>query len=54
MNECVKVATTGNYSWIWLGVAVENYKALNFYKKNGFVIFGEKTFKLEKQWIQII
>ena len=46
MDECVKVAIAGNYKWIWLGVAVDNIKAINFYMKYGFNIFGEKIFKL--------
>src|SRR3712207_7947820 len=31
---------------IWLGVWEENSRAINFYKKNGFIEFDEHIFKL--------
>ena len=46
MDEGLKMAFNQNFKWMWLGVATENYKALKFYKQYGFVIFGEKIFKL--------
>lgn len=35
-----------DYAYLWLGVWENNYKALRFYEKNGFVAFGEHTFVL--------
>ncbi len=46
MDEGLKMAFDQNFIWMWLGVATENFKALKFYKQYGFVIFGEKIFKL--------
>ena len=33
-------------SYVWLGVWEENVRALNFYKKNGFIEFDKHIFKL--------
>lgn len=46
MDEGLKMAVDQHYNWMWLGVATENLKALKFYKQYGFIIFGEKIFKL--------
>ena len=46
MDECLMIANAENYQWLWLGVNVDNHKAINFYKKYGFEIFGEKGFQL--------
>jgi diamine N-acetyltransferase len=46
MDTCIDIAKKGNYQWLWLGVNDENTKAIDFYKKYGFTIFGTKTFKL--------
>jgi ribosomal protein S18 acetylase RimI-like enzyme len=46
MDECLKLAKAENFDWFWLGVYIENHKAINFYKKYGFTIFGEKAFQL--------
>lgn len=46
MDECLKIASDENFVWIWLGVNVDNHKAINFYKSYGFTIFGEKGFQL--------
>jgi diamine N-acetyltransferase len=45
MDKCIEIARNGNYEWLWLGVNQEN-KAIDFYKKYGFTIFGTKSFKL--------
>lgn len=46
MDECLKIAIEENFVWIWLGVNIDNHKAINFYKAYGFTIFGEKGFQL--------
>jgi ribosomal protein S18 acetylase RimI-like enzyme len=46
MDCCIEIAREGKYLWLWLGVNIDNTKAINFYKKYGFEIFGEKNFKL--------
>ncbi|MCI9846301.1 GNAT family N-acetyltransferase [Flavobacterium pectinovorum] len=45
-NEALKTATESDLNYIWLGVWEENHKALNFYKKNGFVEFDKHIFIL--------
>ncbi|KIO78887.1 GNAT family acetyltransferase [Pedobacter lusitanus] len=32
--------------YVWLGVWEENYRAIKFYEKNGFTVFGKHPFKL--------
>lgn len=46
MDHVIEIAEKNNYSWIWLGVNQENYKAINFYKRYGFEVFGTKQFIL--------
>jgi diamine N-acetyltransferase len=46
MDECLKIALKEKFVWIWLGVNIDNHKAINFYKAYGFTIFGEKGFQL--------
>jgi len=36
----------GNYDYLWLGVWEHNTKALNFYRKLGFIEFDKHIFKL--------
>jgi ribosomal protein S18 acetylase RimI-like enzyme len=45
-DKAIKVATQKNAEYIWLGVWEENPRAINFYKKNGFVEFDKHIFKL--------
>jgi ribosomal protein S18 acetylase RimI-like enzyme len=40
------LAIEGGYSYLWLGVWEENHRALNFYRKNGFVPFDKHIFKM--------
>lgn len=42
----VQIARAADARYIWLGVWEENKRAIAFYEKNGFVIFGEHQFKL--------
>lgn len=46
MDECLRISIEENFVWLWLGVNIDNHKAINFYKKYDFVIFGEKGFQL--------
>lgn len=45
-NKAMKVARQINIDYVWLGVWEENPRAINFYKKNGFVEFDKHVFKL--------
>jgi len=45
-NNAIKIAKQKNAEYVWLGVWEENYRALKFYKKNGFVEFDKHIFKL--------
>ncbi len=42
----IQIARKKCAEYIWLGVWEENSKAINFYKKNGFVEFDKHVFKL--------
>lgn len=46
MKKSIQTARTEKYTWLWLGVNVDNHRALAFYKKYGFETFGIKMFKL--------
>ncbi|REC61663.1 GNAT family N-acetyltransferase [Chryseobacterium pennae] len=45
-DQALKTAQHLNKSYLWLGVWEENLRALNFYRKNGFVEFDKHTFRL--------
>lgn len=45
-NKAIEVAKEKSADYIWLGVWEENQKALQFYKKNGFVEFDKHVFVL--------
>lgn len=45
-NKAFEIAQIKRVAYIWLGVWEKNLKAIEFYKKNGFVVFGTHTFKL--------
>jgi diamine N-acetyltransferase len=45
-DKAIQIAQTKNASYVWLGVWEENPRAINFYKKNGFVEFDKHIFKL--------
>ncbi len=46
MQKCIDVALKNNYKSIWLGVWEHNPRAIKFYQKWGFEIFGEHIFQL--------
>jgi ribosomal protein S18 acetylase RimI-like enzyme len=45
-EKAIEIAKQKNVDYVWLGVWEENPRAINFYKKNGFVEFGTHVFKL--------
>ena len=45
-DKALETAQNLNKSYLWLGVWEENLRAVNFYKKNGFEIFGTHIFRL--------
>lgn len=46
MDECLAIARKEGHAWFWLGVNIDNAKAIAFYKRYGFEIFGIKQFRL--------
>ncbi len=46
MQKCIDVAQDNHYESLWLGVWEHNPKAINFYQKWGFEVFGEHIFQL--------
>ncbi|WP_299703463.1 GNAT family N-acetyltransferase [uncultured Pontibacter sp.] len=45
-KHAIHVAKQLSADFVWLGVWEENPRAINFYKKNGFVEFDKHVFKL--------
>lgn len=45
-EKAMEIAKLKNASYVWLGVWEENQRAIDFYKKNGFVEFDKHIFKL--------
>ncbi len=45
-NIALNIARKSNANYLWLGVWEENPRAINFYKKNGFIAFDKHIFKL--------
>ncbi|HEY1872444.1 MAG TPA: GNAT family N-acetyltransferase, partial [Chitinophagaceae bacterium] len=45
-EKAIQIARQRNADYIWLGVWEENSRAINFYKKNGFVQFDKHIFRL--------
>jgi ribosomal protein S18 acetylase RimI-like enzyme len=45
-DQAIKIAKEKNADYVWLGVWEENPRAINFYKKNGFVEFDKHIFVL--------
>ncbi len=46
MDSCLEIGKNEKYDWIWLGVNIDNHRAIAFYKKYNFTVFGTKMFKL--------
>lgn len=45
-NKAIDLARDKKSNYVWLGVWEENPRAINFYKKNGFIEFDKHIFKL--------
>jgi ribosomal protein S18 acetylase RimI-like enzyme len=45
-DRAMHIARLRNADFVWLGVWEENPRAINFYKKNGFVEFDKHVFQL--------
>lgn len=45
-DKALQVARESKADYVWLGVWEENARAINFYKKNGFVQFDTHIFKV--------
>ena len=45
-QKAIDIAKEKNVDYVWLGVWEENPRAINFYKKNGFVEFDKHIFVL--------
>ena len=45
-DKALEIAKLKNADYVWLGVWEENPRAINFYKKNGFIEFDKHIFKL--------
>jgi ribosomal protein S18 acetylase RimI-like enzyme len=45
-EKAIQIAHQMNAAYVWLGVWEENPRAINFYKKNGFIEFDKHIFKL--------
>lgn len=45
-DKSLQIAKQKNADYVWLGVWEANPRAINFYKKNGFVEFDKHIFKL--------
>jgi hypothetical protein len=45
-NKATEIASDKNVDFLWLGVWENNHRAINFYKKNGFVEFDKHIFTL--------
>ena len=46
LTKIFKIGKERGYEKLWLGVWEKNFKAINFYKKNGFKKFGKYNFLL--------
>lgn len=45
-NKALEIANQQNKTYIWLGVWEQNYRAIAFYKKQGFIAFDKHIFTL--------
>lgn len=44
MTKAIEISKSKNYDYLWLGVWQQNKRAIDFYLKMGFEIFGTKKF----------
>ncbi len=48
LNKAIEIGKKKNLEFLWLGVWEENHRAIKFYEKNGFKVFGKHKFVLGK------
>lgn len=48
-DKAIEIAKQKRVAFIWLGVWEENLRAINFYKKNGFIKFDKHIFSLGQE-----
>lgn len=54
-EKALEIAKRNQVDYLWLGVWEENFRAIRFYEKNGFVEFDKHVFKLgHKEEIDIM
>lgn len=46
LEKAIVIAREKHLKSIWLGVWERNHRALGFYEKNGFQVFGQHVFKM--------
>lgn len=46
LDKALQIANKKNAAFVWLGVWEKNHRAIQFYKKNGFVAFDKHLFKV--------
>jgi diamine N-acetyltransferase len=55
LNKAIEIAQETQVDYVWLGVWKDNERALRFYQKHGFEIFGTHTFVLgaeaQEDWL---
>lgn len=49
MLKAIEVARSANVDWLWLGVWDQNVKAIEFYRRSGFVEFDQHDFYMGKE-----
>jgi ribosomal protein S18 acetylase RimI-like enzyme len=49
LDKCLAFAQLRKYPVMWLGVWEKNLKAVKFYQRQGFVVFGSNKFKLGEE-----
>lgn len=49
IDKAIEIAKQSGASFIWLGVWEHNHRAVSFYKKNGFEVFGDHVFQFGKE-----
>jgi len=45
-NKAIRIARQKNAEYVWLGVWENNFRAIAFYRKNGFIGFDKHVFKM--------
>lgn len=45
-DKAIEIGREKNLEYVWLGVWEENHRAIKFYEKNGFKVFGKHKFVL--------